>query len=148
VKPGVDKVLEVLAGSLMIEVAPHVSPAYRQSSVGVSAILLTMIREEWDRAAARRAEENAALRALFRDAAPVVADTELRHRLSDASASSDPSLRISELERANDALRALLIDLHAHVETLGSADAKRIDDAIWKELSASTERRKFALAPF
>jgi hypothetical protein len=116
--------------------------------VGVSAILLTMIREEWDRAAARRAEENAALRALFRDAAPVVADTELRHRLSDASASSDPSLRISELERANDALRALLIDLHAHVETLGSADAKRIDDAIWKELSASTERRKFALAPF
>ena len=147
-KPGVDKVLEVLAGSLMIEVAPHVSPSYRQSSVGVSAILLTMIREEWDRAASRRAEENAALRALFRGAAPVVTDTELRRRLEAAAACADPSLRISELDAANDALRALLIELHAHVEELASPEAERIDAAIWRELVTSTERRKFALAPF
>ena len=147
-KPGVEKVLEVLAGSLMIEVAPHVSPSYRQSSVGVSAILLTMIREEWDRAASRRVEENAALRALFREAAPVVTDTELRRRLEAAAAGTEKSLRISDLDPANDALRALLIDLHAHVEELGSPAAKQIDNAIWKELVTSTERRKFALAPF
>ena len=147
-KPGVDKVLEVLAGSLMIEVAPHVSPAYRQSSVGVSAILLTMIREEWDRAASRRVEENAALRALYRDAAPIVGDAELRRRLTEAAASSDASLRISELDRANDALRALLIELHAHVESLATPAARTLDDDIWRELVASTERRRFALAPF
>jgi hypothetical protein len=148
VKPGVEKVLEVLAGSFMIEIAPHVAPSYRQSSVGVSAILLTMVREEWDRAAARRVEENAALRALFRDAAPVVSDTELRHALETAAAEREPDVRITTLDAANDRLRELLIALHAHVEDLGSADAKRIDDAIWKELAASTERRRFALAPF
>jgi FKBP-type peptidyl-prolyl cis-trans isomerase (trigger factor) len=148
VKPGVEKVLEVLAGSLMMEIAPHVSQAYRQSSVGVSAILLTMIREEWDRAASRRIEENAALRALFRDAAPAVTDTDLRRRLETAAAERDPDARVSTLDSANDALRALLIDLHAHVEELDSAEAKRIDEAIWKELALSTERRRFALAPF
>jgi hypothetical protein len=148
VKPPVEKVLEVLAGSLMIEIAPHVSPSYRQSSVGVSAILLTMVREEWERAAARRVEENAALRGLFRDAAPVVSDIDLRRRLETAAAERDADVRVSTLDASNDALRALLIDLHAHVEELDSAAARRIDDAIWKELAASTERRRFALAPF
>jgi hypothetical protein len=116
--------------------------------VGVSAILLTMVREEWDRAAARRVEENAALRALFGDAAPVVTDTELRRKLETAAAEREPDMRIATLDGANDRLRELLIALHAHVEDLGSTDAKRIDDAIWRELAASTERRRFALAPF
>ena len=129
-------------------VAPHVTPAYRQSSVGVSALLLGMVREEWDRAAARRSEENAALRALFRDAAPAQTDTDLRRRLEEAAASSEKSLLISDLERANDALRSLLIVLHAQVELQTGPEARRIENAIWRELRASTERRKLALAPF
>jgi len=147
-KPEIPKVLEILAGKLLFDVAPHVSPAYRQSSVGVSAMLLGIVREEWDRAAARRIEENAALRALFRRAAPVVTDTDLRRRLEAAAASSDASFLVSELERANDALRALLIELHAQVEQEPSASARELEAAIWRELVASTERRKLAIAPF
>ena len=147
-KPEVPKLLEVLAGKLLFDVAPYVSPSYRQSSVGVTAILLGMVREEWDRAASRRIEENSALRELFRNAAPAVTDTALRRRLEAAAISSEASLLISELERSNDALRALLIELHAHVEEQSSAQARAIEAAIWRELSASTERRKLGLAPF
>ena len=147
-KPEIPKVLEILAGTLLFDVAPHVSPSYRQSSVGVTAMLLGIVREEWDRAAARRIEENSALRALFRDAVRAVSDTDLRRRLEAAAASSEASLLVSELERANDALRALLIELHAHVEQQTSPAAREVENAIWLELSASTERRRLSLAPF
>jgi hypothetical protein len=148
VKPEVPKVLEVLAGKLLFDVAPHVTPAYRKSSVGVSALLLGMVREEWDRAAERRSRENAALRSLFRDAAAVSTDTDLRRRLEEAAASRETSLLISDLDRANDALRALLIELHAAIELESGPDARRIENAIWRELVASTERRRLSLAPF
>jgi hypothetical protein len=148
VKPDVPKALEIVAGRLLFDVAPHVAPAYRQSSIGVTAILLGIVREEWDRAAARRVEENAALRALFRDALPVVTDTDLRQRLAAAADSADASLLVSQLEASNDALRALLIELHAHVEELEGAPARALDAAIWRELVLSTERRKLSLAPF
>ena len=147
-KPEIPKVLEILAGTLLFEIVPNVSPAYRKSSVGVSALLLGMVREEFDRAASRRVEENTALRALFRDASSAVTDTDLRRRIEEASGSHDASLLVSELERANDALRALLIELHAWVEAQPGPAARRIDDLIWRELVASTERRKLALAPF
>jgi hypothetical protein len=111
-------------------------------------MLLGIVREEWDRAAARRVQENAALRALFRDALPVVSDTDLRRKLAAAADSADASLLVSELDAGNDALRALLIELHAHVETLETPGARALEDAIWRELVASTERRKLSLAPF
>lgn len=147
-KPEVPKVLEVLAGKLLFDVAPFVTPAYRKSSIGVSALLLGMVREEWDRAAERRSGENAALRELFRDAAPAVPDTDLRRRLEAAAGMRETSLLISELDRANDALRALLIELHAAVEQETGPEARRIENAIWRELVASTERRRLSLAPF
>jgi hypothetical protein len=111
-------------------------------------MLLLSIREEFDRAAARRVEENGAMRALFADATAAVRDTALRERLAAAAASEDASLRVPELEASNRALRTLLIELHAHVESLTGDGARRIEAAIWRELSASTERRKLSLGPF
>jgi len=148
VKPEIPKVLEIVAGKLLFDVAPYVTPSYRQSSIGVTAMLLGIVREEWDRAAARRLEENAALRALFRDAAKSVTDTDLRRRLAEAAASSDASALVSELERGNDALRALLIELHAYVEQDASPALRPLEDAIWRELLLSTERRRLSIAPF
>jgi hypothetical protein len=107
-----------------------------------------MAAEEWERAASRRVEENEALRALFRDAAAGVADAELGRRLTDAAGTRDTDLRVSALEAGNASLRALLIELHAHVETLDGPAARRVEDAIWAELRRSTERRALALAPF
>ncbi len=147
-KPDVPKLLEILSARLMFDVAPNVQPSYRQSSVGITGILLTMVREETERAAARRVDENAALRALFARAVGQVADASLRGRLDAAAASRDPSLLLSELERANAELRALLIELHAHVEEQTAPWARALDAEIWRELVASTERRRLSLAPF
>jgi hypothetical protein len=114
----------------------------------VNAALLLAVREEFDRAAARRVEENRALRRLFADAVSVVAGDRLRARLRDAAATEDTSLLVPDLERRNNELRALLIDLHAHVESLPGDDARALEDAIWRELRASTERRRLSLAVF
>ena len=147
-KPDVGTVLEVVGGKLLLEVAPAVPAGYLRQSVGLTGILLSMVKEEWERSAARRVEENAALRALFGRAAGVVGDAELRRRLSEAATGSDASVLISALEQSNSALRTLLIELHAHVESLSTPAARTLDDEIWRELVASTERRRFALAPF
>jgi hypothetical protein len=148
VKPDVGTVLEVVGGKLLLEIAPAVQANYQKQSVGLTGILLTMVKEEWERSAARRVEENAALRALFGRAAGLVHDAELGRRLAEAAAGADASLRITALEESNSALRSLLIDLQAHVESLESPAARALDDDIWRELVASTERRRFSLAPF
>jgi len=134
--------------ALLTEIAPAVQPAYLRAGVSIQAMLLLTIREELERAAVRRVEENRALRALFADAAQTVTEGGLRDRIASAAASSDASLLVSELEAGNRALRTLLIELHAHVESLAGPEARRIEGAIWRELTASTERRKLSLGPF
>jgi hypothetical protein len=146
-KPDASHALERVMQSLLGDLMPNVQPSYRQASVLIHAMMIGAIREELDRAAARRVEENRALRALFAEAAPAVADAALRERLAAAAAAGDDSLLVPALEEGNRALRSLLIELHAHVEGLAGGDARRIEAAIWRELAASTERRKLSLGP-
>jgi hypothetical protein len=147
-KPDVEVTLQLIAASLLLEIAPKISDDYTQRNSALTAMLLQIAAEEWDRAAARRVEENRAMRQIFADAAPEIDDPDLRPRLQTASRQEDESLRISDLNRDNDALRALLIELHAHVEEIDSASARRIEAEIWRELRTSTERRAVSVAPF
>ncbi|HSD11783.1 MAG TPA: hypothetical protein VLF14_12390, partial [Candidatus Binatia bacterium] len=101
----------------------------------------------YDRAAHVRAEENEAMRRIFRDAASSVFDVGLRARLEVAAAERDASLRVSDLNTANDRLRALLIELHALVETREESWARRTNRAIWEELRESARRRAISLWP-
>jgi hypothetical protein len=146
-KPEASHALERIMQALLGELMPAVQPAYRQASVAMQAMMLASVREELDRAAARRVEENRVLRALFAEAAPGVADAALADRLAAAAAGGDDSLLVPALEEGNRALRSLLIELHAHVEALEGSAARRIEAAIWRELAASTERRKLSLGP-
>jgi FKBP-type peptidyl-prolyl cis-trans isomerase (trigger factor) len=147
-KPDVDLTLQLIAASLMSEVAPKISDDYTQRNSMLTAMLLQIAAEEWDRAAARRVEENRALRRLFAEAAPEIEDRELRARLEAASEEAEESVRISDLNRSSDRLRELLIELHAHLEEIDSENARRIEAAIWEELRVSTERRAVSVAPF
>ena len=147
-KPEATHALERLMQALLVEIAPAVEPSYRRANVSIQAMLLLTIREEFDRAAARRVEENRALRALFAGALDAVGDSALRERLVAAASGADTSLRVPDLEADNRALRALLIELHADVESREGAEARRIEAAIWRELASSTERRKLSLGPF
>lgn len=147
-KPDVDRLLEVAAAHLLMKTAPEIAGMYEKSNAMSLAALLMVAREENDRAVARRVEENAALRSLFADAEGAVEDPELRTRLSNAVESRDESLLVSDLESQNGVLRGLLIELHAYVEELDSPAGRRIEATIWRELAASTERRKLSLGPF
>jgi hypothetical protein len=148
VKPDADRLLEIVVEHLLLRIGPALPTAYARSGNLALVALMMALREEFERAAARRFDENRALRNLFAGAAPVVADAELRARLEQAAAGADESLAVSRLEAVNAALRGLLIELHAHVERLESDAARRVDAEIWRELAASTERRRLSIAVF
>jgi hypothetical protein len=148
VKPEVDRMLEVSAIALLTRLGPALPTAYEKSTAGALGALLLALREEFERGAARRVEENAAMRAIFARACSIVEDPSLAGRLRAACEAEPIDLAISALEAENARLRGLLIELHAHSESLGAPDASALVDEIWRELARSTERRKLAMAMF
>jgi hypothetical protein len=132
--PTIPEVLGEIAGIAIRNADPAVHPADRASALGLSAALLGMAAEVWDGMADRLAAENAAIRRILAKE-PAYADL---------ARGADPSLRISVLKAANDRLRAALIDLHAAAEA--RAD-QALCEEIWRELVASTERRKLMASP-
>lgn len=124
--PKVPSVLAELAGLLMKNAMPGVPEAERASDLSLSAMLLIVAAETWDRQAHILVEENRAIRTL-------VGETGV-----------DADLRISALQAENDRLRNRLIEAHAAAEAAG--DTAR-EEAIWAELVAGTERRRISTAP-
>ncbi len=147
-RPELDRFLEVAMGHLMVQVAPALGSGYEQSGTMVLGLMLGAVREELDRVVSRRVEENQVMRGLFGDAVACVDDAELGTRLEVAASGEEASLIVSDLERSNCELRGLLIELQAHVETLDTDEARRVEEAIWRELVVSTERRKLSIGPF
>ena len=147
-KPEVDVVLRSLMTKLLLEVAPAVGDAYVRSNVEAMGTLLAAAAEEFDRAAEIRVAENRSMRAILLAAAEHVCAPELRRRLIAAAEEPEPSLRIGDLNAANDRLRALVIELHALVENREEEWARRIDGMIWGELEASARRRAISFYPF
>lgn len=124
--PPVPAVLAELAGLMIRNAMPGVAEGERASDLGLSAALLGVAAEIWDRQAHVLVDENKALRALL------------------GEVGVDADLHLSALQAENDRLRAALIDAHAAAESAG--DATR-EAAIWAELVAATERRKLSTAP-
>jgi len=144
--PSVPLVLNGLARTMLMDLLPQTAHAYTTQTLQLGAALAMMCAQEFDRAAARLAEENAVLTAVFADAGAVVADDTLRTDLQSAIAEGPCSLLVSALHERNRTLRALLIRLHAHIETLDGEAARALDARIWSELVESTRRRHLDLA--
>ena len=145
--PDVGTVLNGIARSLMFEIAPELQSAYAGMTIQLTAGLLMMVNEEFDRAASRLVEENEAMLGLFADATPLVGDGELRDALrAETERGGGPSFQVSALRERNRALRGVLVRLHEHVETLDVPEARAIEQRIWAELAASTRRRQVSLA--
>ena len=124
--PEIPAVLTELSALLLKNAQPGTPDAERASDLGISAMLLMVTAEIWDRQAQILVEENRAIRAILEQAG------------------DDPDLRLTVLQAGNNRLRAALIDAQAAAEAAGD-DARQV--AIWAELVASTERRKLASAP-
>jgi hypothetical protein len=139
--------VETMGASLMGGQVFELETDYQQRTAFTMGTLLLFAAQDWDRSAARLVEENAALRALFADAARQLEGT-LASRLAEAAASEDPSLVVTELQKANAVMRSLLIDLHVHVEERDDEIGRALNARIWQELVASTDRRQLPGAPF
>lgn len=124
--PPVPSVLAELAGLLLKNTMPGVPEPERASDLSLSAMLLMLAGEMWDRQAHILVEENRAVRALL------------------GEAGEDSDLHVSTLKAENDRLRAALMEAHAAAEAAG--DTAR-QDAIWAELAAATARRRLSTAP-
>ncbi|UVO51986.1 hypothetical protein M0208_16260 [Sphingomonas sp. SUN019] len=143
--PAIAAVLTDHSQRLLTRIAPQLT-GFDANSVSMIGLMLQMVADQWDGAAAMRVEENRAIRGLFRDAAALVEGSDLGARIAELAAGEDDDLHLNALEATNHALRAALIELHATVEQC--ADAAAINDAIWAELRRSTDRRRIASANF
>ncbi|MBI1197735.1 MAG: hypothetical protein GC203_07725 [Phenylobacterium sp.] len=124
--PRVPPVLAELAGLLLKNAMPGVPEPERASDLSLSAMLLMVAGEMWDRQAHILVEENRAIRSLL------------------GEAGADENLRVSALQAENDRLRSALIEAQATAEATGD---DQLQEAIWAELAASTERRRLSMAP-
>lgn len=132
-KPEVPSVLGEMAQLLVRNADPSVHPADRASALGLTALLLGFAAEAWDSAAHHLVQENRAVHALLVRGAAYAPPP---------APPAEEDLRLSALGAENARLMAALIALHAAVELRPEASA--LNEAIWAELRASTERRKTA----
>ena len=118
--------------------------AFAQGTIGLIGTVLTMSAKEYERGADIRFTENNDMRALFAELAPGVDDAALKAELESAAAAKDASLRISDLNASNYALRRLLTRLQVHAEDNGARAAEK---RIWAVLKAMADRRLVQLGP-
>jgi hypothetical protein len=142
-KPEVGTILALSAQKIAMGIGEQ-GAAFAQGTVGLIAMMLSISAKEYDRGADIRFTENNEMRALFAALAPEVADAALKRELLAAAAAKEPSLRISELNESNYALRRLLSRLQIRAEEDGALGAQR---RIWAVLKAMAERRLVTLGP-
>ncbi|HVY02596.1 MAG TPA: hypothetical protein VG983_02980 [Caulobacterales bacterium] len=137
-KPTIAQYLAGASATLMREIAPQVD-SYGRGHLGAIGAILSFAAREADRAADTLAREQDALRALFADAAEAPFAADLRARLREAAQAPRASLRVSDLERENAALKTLLIELHEAVEA--RPDGAELEARIWKILNDGADAR-------
>lgn len=142
--PEGNKILQLSVQRLATEIAPMLGTQFGQGQIGLLGFMLTLVANEYERGADLRAKENDAMRRLFAELAPEIGDATLKQSAAEAAASRDASLKISALNEANYALRRLLAQVHAHVETL--ADGKALERKVWALLREMAAQRMVSLS--
>ncbi len=144
-RPDSPKVLFGVAAALMMQIMPEVRTPIVIQSVSLAAALLSMVAQEFDRAASRLVEENRAVRALLSDAHGIIGDSSLGSRIeAEVADPIEHDFHVSALQAVNDRLRALLVDVHTAVESIHGDAAANLNDRLWDELKESTRRRHLA----
>lgn len=143
-RPSGEHILQTVANALITEYVPAMAAEKAQAEIGLFALLIGVVAEEMERAAARRVEENRELRRLFSGSLAAVADEALRGRLRQAAEGEETDYKVSALDKVNCELLELLIELHRHVEELEGEGARAVERDIWKVLENWARRREFS----
>lgn len=144
-RPPADMILRSVGMNLLTKYVPKLGSDNERAEVALMSFLMGAVSEEFDRAAHRRMEENMALRELFAKSLPLIRQSELKTRLQEASKTVDRDWRVSSLDKSNCALIELLIELQAHIETIGDDTAADLEKDIWEELKHYAKRREFMI---
>jgi hypothetical protein len=109
-KPEALDIIRGIQRSLMSHVLPEVTSLYAGAQVQYAVLLLGALASEWDGAAQRLVEDNAALRSLCGQVAGRLppGEGELPEALRSAAAARDGDLLLSTLSATNDQLRGLV----------------------------------------
>jgi hypothetical protein len=146
VKPTISQFLQSGAQTMLTQIAPHLGATPTLAShVSTLAMIALFAAQEADRAADTLLRENAAMRALFADAAGRALPKPLREDLARAAQGSDASARLAALEAGNAALKQTLITLHTAVEAIDAPWAREVDRAIWSLLREGARARALSL---
>jgi len=146
-RPEVGQYLLQSAQKLAGDLASNQPNDYDAATLRTYALLNMFSAVDHDRGADLRVWENDAMRELFAMAAQIVLEQSLADRLLEAGASADKSLRISDLNEAGDALRALLFDLQASLEGTDDQALADLHRESWAFLCEATKRRALPLMP-
>ncbi len=144
-RPEPDQILRTAATTLITQYMPGIEKDHEKTDLGLSALLMMVVSEEFERAAHRRIEENNALRRIFTGSLSVIKDDDLKKRVKEASEKAEDNYHMSVLDKLNCELQEVLIELHTHIEALEGEGARNINEAIWAELENWTKRREFAI---
>lgn len=121
-------------------VAPVVEDDFAAQSARLAGRLLNICANWIDDAAEIRVAENAAIRALLGEAAPI-AGGQFSSRLAMAASSFDPGLKLSTLDAESHRLRTLLVALHADMHDRDDDAARGMEQRIWSLLEEIEMRR-------
>ena len=138
----IEKAVLGMADLYRDSIGPTLTDNYAIENNRLAVIMLTIMGNAADDAVALRVAENGAVRALLGQGAAHVADPALAAQLAEAAGSTDPGLRIGELDGEADRLRRLLIDLQIALEAdPASPAAHTLDQAIWRQLQTIQSTR-------
>lgn len=121
-------------------IAPEIGDPFAAQMARLSCMLLKISANAVDDAAELRVLENASIRAILGEAAALVGEP-LSARLSDASVSADPGLKISVLDGENHRLRCLLVEAQSALEASDTQTASALDQRIWGLLAEIEAKR-------
>jgi hypothetical protein len=123
-KPTPELVLNQSFAKVAMEMGPALPAGYGQGSATLTGVLLLMVGQEFNRAAAVRLKENQAMRALFGDCATNHGGV-LGPALKEAAGQGDADITVAALDASNAALKKILIALQTAAEVAGDAAIER-----------------------
>jgi len=138
-RPHTDELLRGLQASLLTYVLPEVQTDFVRTELMLTYALLGIAASDWDGAAQRLVDDNAAMRALARRAAAEIEDAALASELRALADETDASVRISDLAAANTRLRDAIARLGVSLE--GRDDLRDLRAAIIEHLRAEAASR-------
>jgi hypothetical protein len=147
--PKASQAIGHLVTRIALDLIPKAADAYMATDLAYFTALLSMIGQDYDRAADVLVSEHEALRAILGEAAAVIDDAPLKAQIAEALAQPAASLRIPDLNARADVMVKLLIDVHAAVEAAEEAGrdwAGPLNQRIWTFLDRFAANRAYEVA--